>query len=410
MGKKTREKKALPKGWREVRLNEVGTFSKGNGITKNELVEDGAPCVRYGEIYTRHNFRIRKFYSFISNKDLERRKLIKRNSLLFAGSGETRDEIGKCISFDCDLKAYAGGDVIICSINPQKLRADFASYYLNTVGRKQINKLGQGDSIVHIYSRFLGNVEILLPTISEQKAIASLLETWDTAIEKTETLIVAKEKRFKWLLKTLISDQWNNPEWRKVKLEDVGLISSAGVDKKIVEGEKPVRLVNYLDVLRKDFILSDDLNHWVTAPERKTAQCNVRKGDIFFTPSSEIQGDIAHSAVSLDDMGKAVYSYHIVRFRLKENWDLLFRGYAFKASGFYRQAYRLCDGSGQRYVISQGNFRKMTICVPDINEQKRIAGILSTAQREIDSLKQLVKFYRLQKRGLMQKLLIGSQT
>ena len=54
-----------------------------------------------------------------------------------------------------------------------------------------------------------------VPPLSEQKAIASLLETWDTAIEKTEALIAAKEKQFKWLLKTLISDQQDNPRMAK---------------------------------------------------------------------------------------------------------------------------------------------------------------------------------------------------
>ena len=208
-------------------------------------------------------------------------------------------------------------------------------------------------------------------------------------------------------MKRLISDQQNNPEWRKVKLNDVGLVSSAGVDKKTVEGENPVRLVNYLDVLRKDFISSDDIDHWVTAPDRKVTQCDVRKGDIFFTPSSEIHGDIAHSAVAVEDIDKAVHSYHIVRFRLNENWDIVFRAYAFKSSYFYKQAYRMCEGSGQRYVISQDDFRNMTICIPNLEEQRKIAQTLRTAQKEIGLLEQITEQYRTQKRGLMQKLLTG---
>ena len=130
--------------------------------------------------------------------------------------------------FNHDIRAYAGGDVIICSLDPKAVRADFASCYLNTIGRKQINRLGQGNSIVHIYSRYLEDVVIPLPSIEEQKAIASLLEKWDTAIEKIEALIEAKEKRFKWLLKTLISDQQDNPKWRQVKLAEVGAIHSGG--------------------------------------------------------------------------------------------------------------------------------------------------------------------------------------
>ncbi len=241
----------LPEGWREVKLGEISKFSKGSGITKNEVRDKGVPCIRYGELYTKHNLKVRNFYSFISNKDLAKRKLIKNNDLLFAGSGETREEIGKCASFNHDIRAFAGGDVIICSLDPKEVRADFASCYLNTIGRKEINRLGQGNSIVHIYSRYLEDVVIPLPSIEEQKAIASLLEKWDMAIGKTEALIEAKEKRFKWLLKTLISDQQDNPEWQQVKLGEISTCYSGGTPSTQVpeyyDGEIP-------------FINSGDLN------------------------------------------------------------------------------------------------------------------------------------------------------
>ena len=72
------------------------------------------------------------------------------------------------------------------------------------------------------------SIEIPVPPLHEQKAIASLFETWDTAIEKTEALIAMKEKRFKWLLETLISDQQDNPEWQKMRLGEIGVIHSGG--------------------------------------------------------------------------------------------------------------------------------------------------------------------------------------
>ena len=79
---------SLPEGWRNIKLGDVGKFSKGNGITKDEVISEGVPCVRYGELYTKHNFRINDFYSFISDKNSGKHKLIKSNDLLFAGSGE----------------------------------------------------------------------------------------------------------------------------------------------------------------------------------------------------------------------------------------------------------------------------------------------------------------------------------
>ena len=269
------------------------------------------------------------------------------------------------------------------------------------------NAFNVGSNYPAINSSDIRKFKISIPPLPQQKTIASLLEKWDTAIEKTEALIAAKEKQFRWLLKTLISDQQDNPEWREVRLGEIGEISSAGVDKKIMEGQVSVRLVNYLDALRRDFIFSNELDHWVTAPKRKAIQCDVKKGDVFFTPSSEIQGDIAHSAVAVEDIDKAVYSYHIIRFRLKQDWDIKFRAYAFKSSHFYKQAYRLCEGSGQRYVISQNYFRNMTIFFPDLKTQRKIGQTLSVAQDKITLLKQLAEQYRTQKRGLMQKLLTG---
>jgi len=408
MSGKTGKGKALPKGWREVRLGDVCSFRGGSGFPEIYQGKGAGdyPFIKVSDMSLPEN----KVYIQQSNNWItsEVKKQINAthcpaNSIVFAKVGAALKLNRRRILI---RDTIIDNNMMVAIPSTSEIFPKFLYYYLIT---KDFGQFCQESAVPSVNQKILGNLSMRLPPIESQKAIASLLETWDTAIEKTEALIAVKEKRFKWLLKTLISDQWNNPEWRKVKLGDVGLISSAGVDKKTVEGEKLVRLVNYLDVLREDFILSDNLNHWVTAPEGKIVQCNVRKGDIFFTPSSEIQGDIAHSAVSLKDIEKAVYSYHIVRFRLKENWDLMFRGYVFKASEFYRQAYRLCDGSGQRYVISQDNFRRMVICIPDINEQKRIANILRITQQEIDSLKKIAGKYYTQKRGLMQQILTGKK-
>ncbi len=194
--------------WDKSKLVEVGRFSKGHGITKEELTAEGTPCVRYGELYTRHNFRIRNFCSFVSHKNADKYKLIENNDLLFAGSGETREEIGKCASFNHNIEARAGGDVIICSIDPRKLRADFASYYLNTGGRRQLNKLGQGNSIVHIYGRFLENVEVPVPPLYEQEAITSLLKTGETEINKTKEISEKYRIQKRGLMHKLLTGQW----------------------------------------------------------------------------------------------------------------------------------------------------------------------------------------------------------
>ncbi len=90
--------------------------------------------------------------------------------------------------------------------------------------QKRIDKLTVGSTRREFSIHAVRSFQILIPPLPEQKAIADLLSTWDDAIEKTERLIRAKEKRFKWLLRELISEQRNSQkgtEWKKVKLGEV---------------------------------------------------------------------------------------------------------------------------------------------------------------------------------------------
>ena len=398
MKKKEVKQKALPTGWREVRLGEIGKFSKGNGITKNEVMDKGIPCIRYGELYTKHNFRVQKFYSFISDKDINKRKLIKDNDLLFAGSGETRGEIGKCASFNHDGKAYAGGDVIVCSLNPKEIRADFASYYLNTIGRRQINRLGQGDSVVHIYSRYLEGVVIPLPPLPEQKAIASLLEKWDTAIEKTEALIAAKEKRFKWLLKTLISDQQDNPEWRKVRLGNLctkilggGTPSTANIGywKGHIPWMTSADIVNAKTINTRKYITAQAVKDSATnlIPRNniivvtRVGIGKAVKNEMDICISQDSQGLILKKSVSAD------FLIHCLLEKIK----------VFKS---------VSQGSTIQGITKKRLF-DIEFPLPSLPKQKQIAQHINIVEREIGLLTKLIEKYRTQKRGLMQRLLKG---
>ena len=99
---------------------------------------------------------------------------------------------------------------------------------------------------------------------------------------------------------------------------------------------------------------------------------------------------------------------NIIRLRFNKEVDLKFKSYMCDTELFHRQAYRLCDGSGQRYVISLGTFREMEIYIPkSIEEQKRIGELLSAIDDDIDNLKKLLELRKQQKKGLMQRLLTG---
>ena len=197
-------------------------------------------------------------------------------------------------------------------------------------------------------------------------------------------------------------------EWETKRLEELGEISGAGVDKKINSNEIPVRLVNYLDVYNKAFLYSKDLTHEVSARSDQVQRCVVEKGDVFFTPSSEVPDDIGCSAVAMEDVPDGVYSYHVVRLRLETDWDLYFRAYIFNTNEFLNQASRQCDGSGTRYVISLPKFRAMTVRFPPtVEEQRAIAEALSDVDGLLNALEALIAKKHAIKQATMQQLLTG---
>ena len=257
------------------------------------------------------------------------------------------------------------------------------------------------------------SIPVPLPPLPEQKKIAQILSTWDQAITATERLLENSQQRKKGLMQELLTGKKRLPgfegEWKKASLGAIGKISSAGVDKKFVDGEQTVRLLNYLDVFRKEFIFNNEITHIVSAPDRKIYNCDVRQGDVFFTPSSETRDEIGISAVAVEDMLGVAYSYHVIRFRPDNSLDLNFSAYAFQTDKFWEQTYKLCDGGGQRYVLSQDDFRSIRVTLPHLKEQYAIGLILKSASDEIAFLHDRLSCLKQEKKALMQQLLTGKR-
>ncbi|RUO93223.1 restriction endonuclease subunit S [Corallococcus sp. AB018] len=168
--------------WETMKLGSLGSFSKGKGIRKDEVLTEGMPCVRYGEIYTQHNDVIRSFYSFVSREVAKRSRRLRTGDLIFAASGETAEEIGKCVAFLGHEEAYVGGDTVLLS--PSGHDPQFLGYLLNQPSVVvQKARMGQGDAVVHISARNLASLTVSIPRQDEQKAIAAVLSDIDAEID-----------------------------------------------------------------------------------------------------------------------------------------------------------------------------------------------------------------------------------
>ncbi len=310
------------------------------------------------------------------------------------------------------LRVRGGCNQQINAVVPNKQHwADYLYYVFENAKAYLLGNAGTTATAI-ISKELFQNLIFPVPAQHEQRAIAEALSDVDELLDALEELIAKKRAVKQAAMQQLLTGKTRLPgfsgKWETKRLGEIGDISGAGVDKKVSINEMPVRLVNYLDVYHKTFLYSEDLTHEVSAKSDQVRHCMIEKGDIFFTPTSEVRDDIGRSAVAMEDIPDGVYSYHVVRLRLKTDWDFYFRAYAFDTKDFLDQASTQCEGSGTRYVITLPKFRAMTVCFPlNVEEQAAIANILSDMDAEIDALEQRRDKARTIKQGMMQELLTG---
>ena len=186
------------------------------------------------------------------------------------------------------------------------------------------------------------------------------------------------------------------------KLGELGTFENIGVDKKIIEGQKKVMLLNFMDVMRNKHITKKVLTMEVSASDSKIEKCDIKKHDIFITPTSETRDEIGFAAVVDEDIPDAVYSYHIMRYRLFEKNDVTpyFIRYLFEAESLRIQILKASKGL-TRYGLSGKDFAKLLIPLPPLPVQQEIVNILDNftelekeLEEELKARHNQYKYYR----------------
>lgn len=173
--------------WNKCKLGSLGVFVKGTGISRNQSNSGNLPAVRYGELYTKHQNYVTNYFSHISEEVAANAQRVSRGDILFAASGETKEEIGKCAAIIHETDVYAGGDILVFRPATQ-LNPVFMGTLLNTADVcKQRAEKGQGDAVVHIHADALSSINVMIPNIEEQQAIADILLGMDKEIELLES-------------------------------------------------------------------------------------------------------------------------------------------------------------------------------------------------------------------------------
>jgi len=194
----------IPKRWEIKRAKYIATsIFKGNGITKEDIVVDGdTPCVRYGEIYSKYNISFRQCETRTNKSNLSVLQYFNYGDILFAGTGELVEEIGKNIVYLGETECLAGGDIIVLRHKQNPVFLNYALYATHSQMQKSCGKAKL--KVVHISASEIGNIYVALPPIEEQKQIADYLDKKCADIDSLISIKQQKIEELKEYKKSLI--------------------------------------------------------------------------------------------------------------------------------------------------------------------------------------------------------------
>ncbi len=172
----------IPVGWKVCRLRSAAAFTRGSGIKRDDVIEIGMPCVRYGELYTTYAGFINNAASHVADDLWRSSTKANHGELVMALTGETKRDIGPAAVNLTGVPVAIGGDTV--AIRPLKQDGRFLSYALNSSYMATQKFLdATGEIIVHLGVEKLRDEAVVLPLLAEQRAIADFLDAKTAEID-----------------------------------------------------------------------------------------------------------------------------------------------------------------------------------------------------------------------------------
>ncbi len=408
----------IPEGWKVTTLGdacdkELQTGPFGSQLHAEEYQDEGVAVIMPKDLIGgRVNY---KGASKVSNDKAAvlHKHYLKPGDIVFSRRG------------DVSRSAYihAGEELAICGTGC--LRARLSSRYdsrlISCFLQKEqvkswLEQNAVGQTMLNLNTTILGELPLLVSEdIAEQKVIASILSTWDRAIEKTEALIAAKERRKKGLMQRLLTGEVRFGEFVRSEVkrstrfydlpkdwsyqaigriaEPISIKNSNGAALLVLSCTKHAGLVDSLAYFGKQ-MFSKDLSTYKVVPRNAFAYAtnHIEEGSIGYQDMHE----------------KAAISPMYTVFKTTDEVDDQFLFKLLKTE-WYRHIFEISTNASvdRRGSLRWKEFSKIKIPLPGLVEQRQISKVLDLAESEIQGLYVHLATLKEQKKGLMQQVLTG---
>ena len=396
----------IPEHWEKKKTKNIGYF-EGSTVDKKIVKHDKlVRIVNFLDIYNNETFEITEDVDFMKVSATEHQiKNLKVNvgDVVFTPSSEIREDIGKSA-----VVKYSADDLLF-SYHVSRLKftreidINFKKYLFNNKpALKHFSKNCIGSTRKILNRIDFKNLPVYLPPLEEQKVIADYLDTQTAKI----THFIQTKQRFIELLKeqrqSIITNAVTKgidevvkmketvlgeiPEhWEVRRLKFLADVNFSTVDKHSHKEEKQVRLCNYVDVYKHEYITNDFDFMIATATDAEIKRFTVEKGDVIITKDSETAADIAIPALIVEDLENVVCAYHLAH--IKPNRELIESEFLFRLfqSKKINSHFEVAAKGVTRHGLSYDDINSVFLPYPPtLNEQQEIIKHIKTETRTLD--------------------------
>lgn len=376
----------------------IASFNKGKGISKANISENGqTECIRYGQLYTIYKEVI---HEIASTTDVPVQDLVlsEINDVIIPSSGESQIDIATA---SCVMKkgVAIGGDLNI--IRPSnEINGIFLSYYLNSIKKKEIARLAQGISVIHLYNNQLKLLKLNIPKPDEQEKIANFLIAVDKRInlleEKKNQLEVYKKGIMQKIFSRTIrfkDDKGNDfSDWEEKKAKEVFYNHS----NKNHNGDLPILSASQ----EHGMIYRDGSGIDIQSSEKSVQSYKIVEPKDFVITLRSFQGGLDFSNIK----GICSPAYTILKNTIPVNFD--FYKFYFKKESFIGQLNKITVGIRDGKQITYQAFGSLRIPYPSIDEQQKISLFLSSLNNKQEVVSKKIGEMIAYKHYLLQKMFV----
>lgn len=294
-----------------------------------------------------------------------------------------------------------GDNRIATSIAPKILDTKFLYYVL-------LNKLDiistfyRGAGIKHPSMLSVLTLEIPLPPLNIQKEIVSILDSFTSLIDKMKQEVEMRKKQMDYYKEKLFSFGKEECEWRT--LNELFTFKN-GINKEKSDFGRGTPIINYIDVYRKRGLVKEDIKGLVNSNTSEQSRYKCKRGDVFFTRTSETKEEVGFPSVLLEDIENCVFSGFVLK--ATPTTDLLdthYCKYCFFTYQFRKEVIKSATYT-TRALTNGTSLSKISIPVPSLEKQRQIVSILDTFETYISKLEKMIELRQKQYEYYREKLL-----